>query len=76
MPKLNDLICLADAAKLLGLHRQMAFLLVKSGELPAVRVGRAWITTRQAVASLDRRRKATGNCSGNAGGKHHSLKIY
>jgi excisionase family DNA binding protein len=61
MPKLTDLICLADAAKMLGIHRQTAFLLVKARKLPAVQVGKAWVTTRRAVSKLLGKRSSTAS---------------
>jgi hypothetical protein len=49
MPKLDDLISLQEASQLCGLTQQHLGHLIRRGELWGKRIGRNWITTRQAI---------------------------
>jgi hypothetical protein len=48
-PRLDDLISLPDASQLCGLSQQHLALLIRRGELWGKKMGRDWITTRQAI---------------------------
>ncbi len=39
----NDLVASGDVAALLGIHRVNAAALLRSGKLPAVKVGNTWV---------------------------------
>ncbi len=43
-------VSVPEAAKLLGISRNLAFQLVRNGELPATRLGRRLVISRQALA--------------------------
>ncbi len=48
-PRLDDLISLQEATQLSGLTQQHLALLIRRGELWGKRIGRNWVTTRQAI---------------------------
>ena len=48
-PRLGELIPLSEAAKISGLSHDHLRRLAGSGELWATKIGRNWVTTRQAV---------------------------
>lgn len=48
-PNTSDLISVTEAAKIAGFTREHASLLARTGKLEAVRLGRYWYTTREAV---------------------------
>lgn len=48
-PRLDELIPLAQAAELSGLSQPHLALLARRGELWATKVGRNWVTTKEAV---------------------------
>lgn len=48
-PRLEDLLSLKQAAKISGLSHGHLRLLVRTGELWGTKLGRNWVTTRQAV---------------------------
>ncbi len=46
---LDDLLSLKDAAKYGGMSASHLRLLVRNGELKGKKIGRNWVTTKQAV---------------------------
>jgi len=48
-PRLDELIPLSQAAELSGLSQPHLALLARRGELWATKVGRNWVTTKEAV---------------------------
>lgn len=45
-------ITVEDAARLLGISRNSAFRAVRSGELPAIRIGRRLLVPRDRVVAM------------------------
>jgi excisionase family DNA binding protein len=48
-PSLDDLISLKEAADYSGMSASHVRLLVRNGEIQGKKIGRNWVTTRQAV---------------------------
>jgi len=48
-PSLDDLISLQEAAKLSGLSQPHLSLMIRQGKLWGRKIGRNWVTTKQAV---------------------------
>jgi len=48
-PSSEDLISLAEAAEITGFAQQHLSLLARRGKLWAVKIGRNWLTTKEAV---------------------------
>jgi len=59
-PSLNDLISLKNAAKLSELSHDHLRRLAGQGEIWAVKIGRNWVTTEQAVNEYLARGKRPG----------------
>jgi len=49
MPSSDELISLAEAAEISGFAQPHLSLLARRGKLWAVKIGRNWLTTREAV---------------------------
>jgi excisionase family DNA binding protein len=57
-PRLDDLIPLSEAAKLSGLSPDHLRRLIREGDLWGKKIGRNWVTTKQAIDEyLARNRK-------------------
>lgn len=65
MSEKKQFLSLEEVADLLGVHYQLIYRLVRSGELPAVRLGRIYRIER---ADLDRYLERSKTSSGPAGG--------
>ena len=50
----GDLLTLADAAQRLGVSRRRAQAMVRTGQLPAERIGHQWLVSAATVRSVDR----------------------
>ncbi len=48
--RLDDLISLQEASQLCGLTQPHLALLIRKGELWGKKIGRNWVTTRQAIS--------------------------
>ncbi len=48
-PKLEDLISLHEAAQISGLSHGHIALLIRMGQLWGIKLGRNWVTTKQAI---------------------------
>jgi len=48
-PSLGDLISLREAAKISGLSQPHLSLLIRQGKLWGEKIGRNWVTTKQAI---------------------------
>jgi len=42
----------SEAAAMLGISRSFVYVLIRSGELPAVRLGRRWLVAKHAVLTI------------------------
>ena len=54
-PVMGEHFTTVEAAKALGVHRTRIWQLVKSGELPAVKVGRDWLISAATLADFKRK---------------------
>ena len=59
-PQLGDILDAAQMAAMLGITRQHAVHLCKTGRIPARRLTSVWITTRQAVEAYAQVRRPPG----------------
>ena len=57
---INDLISLSEAAKLSGLSHDHLRRLAGQGEIWAKKIGRNWITTKQAVMKYMENKRSPG----------------
>lgn len=55
---MHDLLSLAQAAELLGCSRNHVLQLVKRGQLPGLRIGRAYAVARAAILAYAEQRKS------------------
>lgn len=58
-------ISVAEAAKVLGIGRNLAYQLVRTGEIPAKRLGRRWLVLTQPLQEM-----LSTRCGGDDDGKH------